>query len=134
MRFIRFAVAETHPDSGVADGVFRTAYALRDSDEVSSSERAILREQLAWFGEHLPVPRRFSRTSSKGFYRRKSKGIAWFRDNALEHIARLRQIQAVLEAHGHGVRMLVEERIGYVVYEDDAQVIAEPFKDTDTGP
>lgn len=29
--------------------------------------------------------------------------------------------------------MLTETRIGYVVYEDDLQVVAEPFADTKTG-
>ncbi len=29
--------------------------------------------------------------------------------------------------------MLWEERIGHVVYEDDYQVVAEPFNDTRTG-
>jgi hypothetical protein len=29
--------------------------------------------------------------------------------------------------------MLTETRVGYVVYEDDLQVVAEPFADTKTG-
>ena len=38
-----------------------------------------------------------------------------------------------MEANGHTVHMVREERIGYVVYSDDFQVIAEPFADTRTG-
>jgi hypothetical protein len=30
IRFIRFVPARRHPDSGVEDGFFRLAYALRD--------------------------------------------------------------------------------------------------------
>ncbi len=39
----------------------------------------------------------------------------------------------ILEAHGHQVRMIHERRVGVIVYEDDLQVIAEPFADTETG-
>ena len=36
----------------------------------------------------------------------------------------------ILEKHGIVVEMLETERPGYVVYEDDVQVVAEPFSDT----
>jgi hypothetical protein len=38
----------------------------------------------------------------------------------------------VLEGYGHPVSLLREERVGYIVYEDEFQVIAEPFSDTKT--
>src|SRR5262245_59423554 len=69
----------------------------------------------------------------RGSIGEKTKGIAWFRDDAQEHISRMHEIKRVLEAHGHVVHVLTEDRIGYVVYEDAAQVIAEPFADTRTG-
>jgi hypothetical protein len=134
MAYLRFVLGINHPDTGLADGVFRTAYALLDADEVSKSDRQTLRDQLAWFSKNLPVPKRFNRSASKGFYRRKTKGIAWFHDNALEHIGRMHEIKRVLEANGHVVHIVREDRIGYVVYTDDVQVIAEPFADTRTGP
>ena len=55
------------------------------------------------------------------------------RDDAPEHISRMHEIKRVLEANGYTVRIIEEDRIGYVVYKDDAQVIAEPFADTRTG-
>jgi hypothetical protein len=42
-------------------------------------------------------------------------------------------IKTTLEKFGHPVTMLTESRIGYVVYEDELQVVAEPFSDTQTG-
>jgi hypothetical protein len=118
----------------VADGVFRAAYALRDADETSKDDREALAEQLAWFSRNLPIPKRFNRSASKGYYRRNTKGIAWFRDGALEHISRMHEIKRVLEANGHVVHIVREDRAGYVIYRDHAQVIAEPFADTRTGP
>jgi hypothetical protein len=114
--------------------VFGTAYALKDGAAVSSSDRASLAEQLAWFSKHLPTPKRFNRSTSKGYYRRKTKGIAWFRDEAREPISRMYEIKRVLEANGYIVHVVREDRVGYIVYSDEAQVIAEPFADTHTGP
>jgi len=50
------------------------------------------------------------------------------------HLSRVsHQVNAVLEQYGHRVTMLVESRVGYRIYEDTFQVIAEPFSDTQTG-
>jgi len=125
-------LAQRHPDSGVEDGLFRVAYALRDDPAVSEEHRRVLKENLSWFEEHLREPKRFNRSTSKGFYRRTTKGIAWFRDSAAECLARMHEVKGILEAEGHVVRLITEERVGYVVYEDEMQVIAEPFADTRT--
>jgi hypothetical protein len=130
--YLRFIVSREHPDTGVADGLFGVAYALRDADETPSVDRESLAEQLAWFSKNLPVPKRFTRSSSKGYYRRTTKAIAWFRDNARSHITRMHEIKRVLEENGHVVHIVREDRIGYVVYEDAVQAIAEPFVDTRT--
>lgn len=132
MRFIRFVLARRHPDSGVEDGLFTLAYELRDSPAVEAADRDELAENLVWFGENLETPTRFNRTKSKGFYRRKTRGIAWFKNTATDHLARMHQIKAVLENYGHSVVMLSEARVGYVTYEDAVQVVAEPFSDTQT--
>jgi hypothetical protein len=133
MGFIRFVLARRHPASGVEDGTFGLAYELRDSPRVEAAGRTLLAETLAWFEKNLETPTRFNRTKSKGFYRRKTRGIAWFKDTASEHLSRMQQIKSVLENYGHSVVMLSEARIGYVTYEDAVQVVAEPFSDTQTG-
>lgn len=131
--YLRFIVATNHPDTGVADGVFRTAYALRDADEVSTADRSALDEQLEWFSNNLLIPKRFNRSASKGYYRRATKGIAWFRDDAVEYISRMFELKRVLDANGHSVQVVRTSRVGYIVYQDEAQVVAEPFADTRTG-
>jgi len=133
VRFIRFALARRHPDSGVEDGTFSLAYELRDSPHVEVTDRAVLLENLAWFEKNLNTPTRFNRTKSKGFYRRTTRGITWFKDSATDHLARMHQIKGVLERYGHSVMMLAETRVGYVIYDDAFQVVAEPFSDTQTG-
>lgn len=39
--YLRFIVSTRHPDTGVADGVFRTAHTLRDAGEVSKADRDV---------------------------------------------------------------------------------------------
>ena len=132
-RFVRFIVAEREPGTGLALGIFQVAADLRDNPSVPDVDRAVLRNTLAWFGRNLAEPDRFNRTRSKGYQRRQTRGIAWFRDTAAEHIAHVQQLRVVLEAHGYHVSMLHEDRLGYLVYQDEHQVIAEPFADTQTG-
>lgn len=100
MRFLRFALPRRHPDSGVEDGPFGVAYRLRDSSDVEAVDRDSLAEHLAWFGKNLATPDRFNRTKSKGFERRKTRGIAWFKDSAEEHVARMHEIKVILERYG----------------------------------
>jgi hypothetical protein len=133
MAYVRFILARRHADSGVEDGTFTLAYELRDSPDIEKADRDVLAETLAWFEKNLKIPDRFNRTKSKGFYRRKTRGIAWFKDTATEHLARMHQIKGVLEDYGHSVLMLSETRIGYMIYEDAIQIVAEPFSDTQTG-
>ncbi len=43
------------------------------------------------------------------------------------------RLKRLLEANGYPVTMVKEKRVGYVVYEDGCQVVAEPFSETRTG-
>jgi hypothetical protein len=133
MGLVRFVLSTTHPESGVEAGVFPLAYELRDDPQIPQGEREALAHLLDWFDRNLPRPDRFNRSTSKGFYRRTTRGIAWLRDTATECISRMHQLKDILGRHGHHVTMIHATRVGYVVYEDDLQVIAEPFADTETG-
>jgi len=44
----------------------------------------------------------------------------------------MHRLKNILETYGHPVAIIGETRIGYIVYEDDLQVVAEPFSDTQT--
>jgi hypothetical protein len=45
----------------------------------------------------------------------------------------MHQIEAVLQRYGVSVTMISQSRIGYIVFDDECQVVAEPFKETQTG-
>jgi hypothetical protein len=107
-------------------GVFHAVGKLRDEGKLAAHEEEqhnLIRE---WFNQNLAKPNRF--TSSKPpYHRKKSKAISWFKDSAYEHLSHMRPLVAILDNHGISVRMLRSNRVGYVVYEDEFQIVAEPF-------
>lgn len=131
--FLRFITDEIDNDSQVAEGVFQAAAKLRETGSLSEIEVAQLKDLSDWFDKNLKKPARFNRTKSKGYYRRKTKGISWFKSSASEHLNRIRDFTVILEQHGVHVRMISTDRPGYITYEDDIQVVAEPFSDTIVG-
>jgi hypothetical protein len=124
--FLRFVVSEIDNDSQRGLGVFQAIDKLRRRGVLSHYEEEQDDSIGRWFDKNLAKPTRFT-ASKPPFYRKKSKAISWFKDSAGEHIAHVRSLVAILEHHGISVRMLKADRVGYVVYEDEYQIVAEPF-------
>jgi hypothetical protein len=127
--YLRFVVAETHEDSARELGVFQAVRYLRDEEKLDTHEEERLHSIVEWFAKHLQKPTRFT-ASKPPYYRKKKKAISWFKDTAHEHLGHIRELVFILEHHGVSVRMLKADRVGYVVYEDEFQIVAEPFADT----
>jgi hypothetical protein len=125
--YLRFVVADIHESTGRELGVFHALRELRETGALQQHEEEqhdLIRE---WFNNNLERPTRF--TSSKPpNYRKPDNAISWFKDSANQHLARMRELAQILEHHGISVRMLKTDRVGYVVYEDEYQVVAEPFR------
>jgi len=47
----------------------------------------------------------------------------------MQHIGRIYEMVCILEQHGIYVQVLKADRPGYIVYQDEHQVVAEPFAD-----
>jgi hypothetical protein len=130
--YIRFVVEETGEDPRVRKGLVQAAYDLRDHAGIPDAEQRELRDALKWLEDNLPVPARFNRTMSKGFYRRRATALSWLKPTAHEHLAVLRRLGEIAARNGAVVSQLVSSRPGFVVHEDELQLIAEPFRDTPT--
>lgn len=128
--FLRFVVQRVNDASGVREGLFPTAYALRREEMLSDADNSEISELLDWLDAHMERPDRFNRSTSKGYYRRNTRGIAWLKPGATQHIAKMRALAALLDRNGYTTDVIKSDRPGYVVYEDDVQMIAEPFRDT----
>ena len=125
--YIRFAIHRTDHDSGKREGLFQALSALESSGQLLPHEEAEYNEVYEWFRHNLKKPTSFSRSSKP---HAKNVALSWFKDSAIEHIAKMRALGQMLQAHRIEVEMLRTERPGYVVYEDDFQVAAEPFRET----
>ena len=130
-RYLRFVLRRRNENSGVRDGVFAAAYELRDAPETAPAVRQRLETALKWFAKHLPTPKRFSSSRSKSARGGPTKGIAWMKPEATEHIAMMHELASALGECGYVVDVLTTSRPGYVVYEDDFQIVAEAFADVD---
>ena len=125
---VRFVTDWTDHDSGESAGLFLAASWARDHCDPGGLDLERLADLREWFNQHLERPARFNRSRRP---HRKKKAISWFKDSACEHIRRAREIAELISAAGLPVREVKTERPGYVVYEDDFQVVAEPFAETE---
>ena len=107
--------------------MFQLAYKLWRPNALHGSDQDELRALLDWFDDHLAKPERFSPSR---YPRAKNTAISWIRASSYEHMTKLRRLAALLEASGVQVNELRTRRPGYIVYEDDQQVVALPFADT----
>jgi hypothetical protein len=127
--YLRFVVADIDEDSNEELGVFHAVRDLREEGKLypyEEDQHDLIRQ---WFNENLEKPTKFT-ASKPPFYRKKNKAISWFKDSAGDHLAHVRSLVAILQNHGVSVRILKTERVGYVVYEDEYQIVAESFSDT----
>jgi len=127
--YIRFAVNKNDEDSGRRIGLFHIAKDLCESGIVNAYEEEQLLSIRDWFSEHLEKPKSFT-TSRKPHAT--NVAISWFKDSAKEHISKMYEIALILEAHGIFVEVIKTSRPGYIVYEDEHQVTAEPYAETET--
>ena len=125
--FVRFVINEIDPSSGRRTGVFYAAYAVRRSGRMPEYDDARLSDALRWFSAHLSTPDRLTRSRRP---HREARALCWFKHTAVEHLARAREMQHLLDAYGVTVHMITSRRPGYVVYEDGYQVAAYPFDET----
>jgi hypothetical protein len=124
---IRFVIGSLDRDSGRRQGLFQAGDELLESQKMSVEDAERLQELYAWFKANLSVPNRFSLSTRP---HAKAQALSWFRDSAVEHIRSMRAYQRILETYGLSVETLRTSRPGYVVYEDEHQVVAYPFADT----
>ncbi|HKW16654.1 MAG TPA: hypothetical protein VJO35_04020 [Terriglobales bacterium] len=124
--YLRFVVSEIDEDSERALGVFHALGDLRDAGKLYSHEEEQHDTVRWWFSANLERPTRFTAAKAP-FCRKKHRALCWFKDTAIIHIAQIRELVWMLESHSVYVRTLKAKRVGYVVYEDEYQIVAEPF-------
>lgn len=127
--FLRFVIHSNDPDSGKRQGIFQAVAELRDEHRLTPDQEVLHDNLRKWFNQNLEPPARFARSTR---HNPKSVAISWFKAAAMDHIAKMREMAMILNAHDIAVEILQTDRPGYIVYEDHHQVCAEPFRETKT--
>jgi hypothetical protein len=122
--YLRFVVSERHENSDREAGIFSALYALERGGELDAGEIAWFREAEAWLNANLSRPDRFAWSSRPNS---PEQAISWFKATAGKHVSRVRELVSLLEHKGIAVSELRTEKPGYVLYEDQHQVVAMPF-------
>src|SRR4051812_29952977 len=123
--YLRFVVAERHAVSHEPRGLFSAVWALDDRGALTPWQAEWWREGAGGVGGSLPQPVAVARSSRPNA---PNRAVFWFKATAHEHLARMHEIAALLEQHDIRSEVIRSERPGYVVYEDEFQVAAEPFR------
>lgn len=119
--YIRFVVDRKDEESNVDQGIFQAVGRARQWGYVRGSDLDALTALNEWFSENLETPTAFGRGKL-------SLGICWFKTDANEHIKNIWQMIRILEKNGIYVKKIRTDRPGFIVYEDEWQLVAEPFR------
>jgi hypothetical protein len=119
--YIRFVIGAKDEDSHLEQGIFQAAALALEWRQITGSDADQLNELRAWFNENLEKPTSFGRDKLR-------LGICWFKTGAAEHISRIWEMVETLERNGIYVKKIRTDRPGYVIYEDEWQLVAQPFR------
>jgi len=122
-RCVRFIAPLIDSDSKVHEGIFMAAYRLRDHGDIPSYQREQLRSLLQWFNNNLPNPSPLWNPGN-------ARAISWFKSQSKECISRVWWVVHLLEENGIAITKITTENPGYVIYEDEFQVVAWPSGQT----
>jgi hypothetical protein len=119
--YIRFVIGRPDEDSHLEQGIFQAAALALEWGTITGADADELNEIRLWFSANLERPTSFGRDTLR-------LGICWFKSEATEHIAHIWEMVQVLERHGIYVKKIRTDKPGYVIYEDQWQLVAEPFR------
>lgn len=120
--YVRFVIGRKDDESNVEQGIFQAAAQALEWQTITGSDADELNKLRAWFSENLEKPTSFGRDKLR-------LGICWFKTASTEHISRIWEMVQILERNGIYVKKIRTDKPGYVIYEDEWQLVAEPFRE-----
>jgi hypothetical protein len=119
-KYIRFVVDRKDGESQAERGIFQAAAQALEWHDIAGSDADELKNLQSWFSEYLEKPTSLGRDKLH-------RGICWFKDGSTEHISRIRNMVQILERNGIYVKKIRTNKPGYLIYEDEWQMVAEPI-------
>jgi hypothetical protein len=130
--FLRFVTERRTEHGGRREGFFQAVYAARRDPETPGYILEQFSSIIGWFNDNLDEPDRFNRGPTSTGWRSTTTGLSWFRADANQHVEKAFELSALLREIGYPITVLKTTHPGFIVYEDDYQIVAEPFADTPT--
>lgn len=118
--YVRFVIGRKDEDSHVERGIFQAVAQALEWQNITGSDAGELNDLLTWFNKNLEKPTSFGRDKLR-------LGICWFKTDATEYISHIWEMVHILERNGIYVKKIRTDRPGYVIYQDQWQLVAEPF-------
>ena len=123
--YIRFETADLDRLTGKRLGLLSVAWWHVKHGEMAEQDRAGVKELLDWFSDRLGEPDKFSCSSKPRAF---CDGISWFKDTAEAHIRKGFELAHALRDYAD-VEVVRSENPGYVLFEDDFQVVVQAFRE-----
>ena len=124
--YLRFTTQFINPYNEPETGIFMALKYVRDDLSITLDEDIYkLKLLTGWFNQYLDKPTKFSNATNKS---PANVSLSWFKDSAKEHIQKIHELIEVLERYDFIIDRITTQNPGYIVYEDEFQVSAIPFK------
>jgi hypothetical protein len=119
--YVRFVIGRKDEEGDVEQGIFQATARTLEWQDITGSDADRLNELRAWFNKNLETPTSSGRDKLR-------LGICWFKTGSTEHINRISEMVDILERNGIIVKKIRTDKPGYVIYEDEWQLVAEPLR------
>lgn len=118
--YIRFVIGRDPADHRDERGIFQGVALALEWETIIGSDADALRKLQAWFGQHLKKPTSSGRDEHRF-------GVCWFKTDATRYIEQIQEMVVILERNGISVQKIKTDKPGYLIYEDDWQLVAELY-------
>lgn len=115
--YVRFVIGKDEVGN-VEKGIFGAVMLALEWQDITGPDADELNKLRAWFGKNLEKPVSSGRPALR-------RGVCWFKSSATAHISRIEEMAAILERNGVSVRKVSTHKPGFVIYEDEWQLVAE---------
>lgn len=125
--YIRFSTFKNDDLSHRPQGIFQALFELKDEGHMQEHHLIHFENIVAWFNQNLEKPTQFSKSRKK---HAQFSGICWYKSSANIHINKMYELVQILKEHFIECDIIQTNKPGYIVYDDDYQIVAEPFVET----
>ena len=119
--YIRFVMLAKDMDSRHPEGLIIGASRLIEEDVFDREEQEAVEQILRWFNQNLKIPPLLKQPG-------RNRCLSWFKPEAKEALRMMWELFNLLKKKGVAVDFIKKEDVGNVFYEDECQIVAQPYR------